>query len=89
MSTTQPTLAARLDALVALVAPEAVAHYAAHGGWPTPEGGRPAQAGPPYVIETLPSGSRRIRLTGDEGDVVTGTGATLAEAVSALEAKLR
>jgi hypothetical protein len=42
----------------------------------------------PYVIQTLPDNRRRLTITSEDGDVVTGVGANIAEAVAAVEAKL-
>lgn len=41
----------------------------------------------PYTIDTLAGDRRRIRVVGDDGDTVTGTGDTLEAALAALEAK--
>jgi hypothetical protein len=41
----------------------------------------------PYTIETLPDGNIRVRVTADDGDVSSGVGKTLEDAITALEAK--
>lgn len=103
-----PTVADRIHAIVAVLAPKAAHQHAANGSWPnrianprrkrTEDGevviddhGNPVFAehsGAPYVIMTLPDGGRRLSVIGDDGDVLSGSGATLAEAVAALEAKI-
>lgn len=44
--------------------------------------------GSPYNLLTLPDGRVRAELTNDEGDKISGTGATLEDAVTALENKV-
>jgi hypothetical protein len=89
MSKTPPvTRAQRLDALVRKVAPKAAAYYAEHGRWPDAEGS-PRRGSSPYVIETTKTDGRRIRIATDDGDVISGIGGTIEEALAALEVKVR
>lgn len=90
MSKTTPlTRAQRLDALVQKVAPKQAAHFAEHGRWPDAEDGARGRGASPYVIQTTKTDGRRIKITGDDGDVISGIGATVEEALAALEAKVR
>lgn len=45
-------------------------------------------SGAPYVIDTLPSGQHRVRVYGDDGDVVAGVGNSLDDALAAVEQKV-
>lgn len=86
------TRADRLMAVIEQLAPTAALYHASSGAWPARPGASvdaPTETAAPYVIETLPSGGRRIRVIGEDGDVVSGMGATMDEALSALEAKIR
>lgn len=85
------TRAERLHAVLTQLTPTAAQHYTATGAWPVRPGAtvdEPAAAAAPYVIETLPDGRRRVRVIGEDGDVVSGVGATLDDAIAALEAKV-
>lgn len=97
------TRADRLHALIAKVAPQAAAQHAADGTWPNthPEPGQkrdeagavvegqPARhSGAPYEVRTLQDGRQQLRITGEDGDVVAGVGATFEDALQALETKL-
>lgn len=46
-----------------------------------------AQRGAPYEIKTVENGFRVV-LTGDDGDIYTGNGPTVEDALQALEAKV-
>lgn len=48
----------------------------------------PLAAQCPYVIVTLKDDRRRISLTCDDGDVISGSGQTVEDALATLEAKL-
>lgn len=80
-ATTTLTRADRINALVARLAPKAAAAQLKTGKWP---GGQA-----PHVLETRHDTSRRLKITGDDGDVLSGVGATIDEAIAALEAKVR
>lgn len=86
------TRADRLDALLQKVAARAHAHLAEHGVWPHKETESPDAPAhrrrAPYVRDTLGDGRIRLRITTDDGDVVSGVGATTDEALTMLEAKL-
>jgi hypothetical protein len=86
------TRAERLDALLQKVAARAHAHQAEHGVWPHKETDSPDapehRRRAPYVRETLADGRIRLRITTDDGDVVSGVGATTDEALTMLEAKI-
>lgn len=84
-----PTRADRLHAIIAKVAPKAAAYYARDRQWPpnTDLNGK-TEAVAPYVITTTPDGGRRLRVIGDDGDVIGGTGATLEDALAAVEQKI-
>lgn len=123
---TQPTRAQRLDAIVARVAPKAVAYYQQYGKWPnpdapdvppdesiarrlarilrdlvTPSDDDQAKARTlaleqdgfkrhaPYEIKPVAAGRFRVIVTDDDGGTVAGAGATVEEALTALEATLR
>jgi hypothetical protein len=76
-----PTLtrAARLERCLAALGPEM--DTLIKTGWGT--------AGAPYAIETLPNGRRRIKIWDPaSGDMWVGAGATLDDAITALEAKV-
>jgi len=47
-----------------------------------------AGRGAPYVFETLEDGSRRLKVTDDDGGTIAGSGPTIEDAIAALEAKL-
>lgn len=82
---------ARLFAILARIASAALQHYTDHDGqWPprTFEGGRVlVQA--PYLLTPLADGRHQVTVTSDDGDVLSGVGATYDEALDALEAKIR
>lgn len=92
MTEKKKTVAEQLDAIVAEKAPSAAKHYAEKGMWPLPGG---ATQGPahlrtaPYQVRTLKDGRKQVRLTCDDGDTLAGTGASTAEAVANLAAKIR
>lgn len=71
---------ARLDALLRRANPAAVEAHEKTGRWP---GGQA-----PYVIHTHAAG-RRVAITTADGDTVNGAGATVSEALAALEQKLK
>lgn len=86
----------RIDAIVRKVAPQAIAFYDKSGddktaqSWPprTLDGGKViVQA--PYMITPLVDGRQKVTVTSDDGDVLSGVGATIDDALTALEAKLR
>lgn len=83
LSTPPPTVAQRLDALVARLV----------GGTHTvtftdPDGVRPDRGHANYEFATLANGDRVLRVKHDEtGEVFVGRGKTNAEAVADLEAK--
>lgn len=86
----------RLHAILATVAPRASAQHAEDGTWPNlhpdpgadPETGKALRhSGAPYDI-TERAGGHRVRVVSDEGDVIVGTGATVDEAIAALEVKV-
>jgi hypothetical protein len=73
------TRAERLDRCVAALGPEMAELL--KNGW--------GSDGAPYSIEELANGRFRIRLTDRiSGDIYAGTGATMDEALTALEAKV-
>lgn len=73
------TRAARLDRCIAALGPEMA--KAITGGW--------GDRGAPYTIMELPNGRRRVTIWDyDSGDVWVGTGKTVDEALTALEAKV-
>lgn len=79
-----PTRAERLDAILLKVAGKAVEYRDKNGGrWSPDRRGRA-----PYARETLSDGRIRLRVTKDDGDVISGIGATTDEALTMLEAKL-
>jgi hypothetical protein len=78
------TRAARLDRVVERVAPKAFGKFRKAGGWTGTESG-----GAPYTITTTPDGGRRILVTGDDGDVISGVGPNIEAALKALEGKIR
>lgn len=83
------TRAARLDAIVRHVNAAAAQAVVETGHWDghAPDALRRA-AGAPYAIQTRPDGSRRVVVTSADGDSVAGVGATLEEAIAALERKV-
>lgn len=90
------TRAERLDNVLKALAPKKVEFFEQHGVWPTQEEidesaespAEDAQRGAPYDIRTLSGDRRRIMVIGDEGETISGTGATVEEAMTALEARI-
>ena len=96
------TRADRLQALLEKVAPKKAAYYKEHNAWPlkddddmkAPQRGDDgrvvgsSQRGAPYEIKTLSGDRRRIAIVSDEGETLTGTGANVEEALTALEARV-
>lgn len=84
------TRADRLHAVIAKLAPQTAQRHAETGTWPVRQftDGRRPEAAAPYVIETLPDGRRRVRVSSEDGDIVSGVGATLHDAIAALEVKV-
>jgi hypothetical protein len=73
------SMAERLDKCIAALGPEMAEHVAK--GW--------GPQGAPYEIRTLPNGRTRLSITDHySGDMYVGAGATLEEALTALEAKV-
>lgn len=71
------TINDRIHALIALLNEPA---QNVDGTWPL---------GCPYEIRTLADGARRLLITTADGDVRSGNGATIADAVHDIEEKLR
>lgn len=82
------TRADRLEAVVRRLCPKTAAAYAKTGQWSAPDGKSDRFRQAPWIISTLADGSQRIAITADDGDVVSGTGATIEAALTALEAKV-
>jgi hypothetical protein len=90
------TVADRLHDLIKVVAPVAHAMHADTGAWPNlhPNPGEDTLGNPirhtgaPYRIDELSGDRRRVRVYSEEGDVVSGIGATVEAAVAVIEAKL-
>lgn len=84
----------RLDALIARTNPSLAARQAETGHWhettTTDAGEVPNPKGPgaPYRLMTLADGRRRVVLNCEDGDVLSGTGDTVEDALAALEAKI-
>lgn len=73
------TVADRLNRAIARLSPEMAARV--QNGW--------GPAGAPYFITTLVNDRRRITVVDAEsGEAFSGTGATVAEAVAKLEARI-
>lgn len=88
--------AARLHAILGKVAPKASAQHVKDGTWPNahPNPGGDAEtgkalrhSGAPYLLTEV-RGAAVVSIQTDEGDVLTGRGATLDDAIAALEAKV-
>ncbi len=76
-----PTINDRLLEIVEKLSPATMRAYRDTGGvWP----GR----GAPYTIKPTPLGGKRVQVKSEEGDVLGGVGATLAEAVTMLRVKV-
>lgn len=75
------TRAERLDDIVRAVNAPASEHLARTGAWPHHQA--------PYIISTTEDDGRRIRVETVDGDVLSGAGATLEDALVALAAKVR
>lgn len=104
MSERPKSPAERLDAIIRHVFPALADEHARSGRWSPVAPTEPGDAdgsrltgavtpgagmeGAPYVIQTLSDGRRRVRVVTQDGDVVAGTGATIGDAIAALEAKL-
>jgi hypothetical protein len=71
------TVTDQIHALIARVNPPA---QAVNGAWPI---------GCPYEIRTLADGGRRLLITCADGDVRSGNGPTVADAVRDLTGKLK
>jgi hypothetical protein len=73
-------------AVLRIVAPKAVAHHDEHdGAWPVPEGELVARA--PYLLDVV-AGGTRLRVCDDAGGVVSAVGATVEDALAAIEEKV-
>lgn len=73
------TQAERLHDVVRKIDPELAAAYAETGQW---AGGRA-----PYEILELPNGKRMVRVRSADGDLIGGTGVSVADALSVIETK--
>jgi hypothetical protein len=77
------TRADRLLAILDVLAPDKARLHAETGLWGAPTD----KSSCPYDIVSFPDGSRRVRVTTADGDVMTGTGASLDAALATLERK--
>lgn len=90
------TSADRLHRVLGKVWPDAAAMHVKTGAWPNrldqPRTNAETKAvehsGAPYEITTLPDGRRRVRVFSADGDAIGAVGATIDEAIAALERKV-
>ena len=69
--------------VVAKLCPKTMAHYKKTGKW----GPDHPRTQSPYVIKVMSDGGRMVQVSGEQGDVVGGVGATTALAVAHLRKK--